>query len=67
MASLNLIPDEVRVIEYVRQRLTQVVSSLQSFKDDVAIGQPLPPAYVPHPHPSHLAEEKPTTSLRRIH
>ncbi|MBE3042426.1 hypothetical protein IMZ48_07570, partial [Candidatus Bathyarchaeota archaeon] len=49
MASLNLMPDEVRVIEYVRQRLTQVVSSLQSFKDDVAIGQPLPPAYVPRP------------------
>lgn len=45
MASLNLLPDEVKVLESIRQRLTQVVSSLQKFKDDVALGQPLPPAY----------------------
>ncbi|SPO07653.1 uncharacterized protein DNG_10348 [Cephalotrichum gorgonifer] len=44
MASLNLSMDEVKVLESIRQRLTQVVSSLQKFKDDVAIGQPLPPA-----------------------
>ena len=46
MASLNLLPDEVKVLESIRQRLTQVVNSLQKFKDDVALGQPLPPAYV---------------------
>ena len=46
MASLNLSPDEVKVLESARQRLTQVVNSLQKFKDDVALGQPLPPAYV---------------------
>lgn len=45
MASLNLLPDEVKVLESIRQRLTQVVNSLQKFKDDVALGQPLPPAY----------------------
>ncbi|PKS09882.1 hypothetical protein jhhlp_004505 [Lomentospora prolificans] len=44
MASLNLSPDEIKVLESVRQRLAQVVSSLQKFKDDVVHSQPLPPA-----------------------
>jgi len=44
MASLNLSPEEVKILESIRQRLAQVVSSLQKFKDDVVVGQPLPPA-----------------------
>ncbi|KAK1755220.1 mediator of RNA polymerase II transcription subunit 8 [Echria macrotheca] len=42
MSSLGLAPDEVRQLDVLRQRLAQLVSSLQSLHESVATAQPLP-------------------------
>lgn len=47
MASLNLEPEELKVIEQLRVRLSLLSTSIQSLRDDVVNGNPLPSALEP--------------------
>lgn len=49
MATLGLDEDELKALEQLVARLSQLTSSIQSLKMDILKSNPLPPPYAPPP------------------